>query len=73
VGEDFLLITALVVLPSSGDLRRLRGGEVGPDEVGDVDEDPDDRYETVPAAGLTARDCNGDGRWLEVERPWICC
>jgi len=69
VGDDFLLMTAFVVLPSSGDLRRLRGGEVGPDEVGDVDEDPDDRYETVPATGLTARDWDGDVRWLEVERP----
>ena len=30
-------MTALVVLPSKGDLRRRRGGEAGPDDVGDVE------------------------------------
>ena len=54
-------MTALVVLPSRGDLRRRRGGEVGPDEVGEVDDEPDERYEgATPADGLTARDEEGE-------------
>ena len=36
-------MTALVVLPSSGDFRRRRGGEVGPEDVGEVDDEPEER------------------------------
>jgi hypothetical protein len=55
---------ALVTLEvlSVGDLRRRRGGEVGPDEVGDVDEEPVEAYDkaTAPAVGLTANDDVGE-------------
>ena len=63
---DFLTI-ALVTLEvlSDGDLRRRRGGEVGPDDVGDVDEEPVEAYEraTAPAVGLTANDDVGEDCW----------
>lgn len=55
-------MTALVVLPSRGDLRRLSGGDVGPDEVGEVVEDPDERYDRALLApdGETANNDDGD-------------
>ena len=59
------LMTALVTLAvaSVGDLRRRRGGDVGPDDVGDVDDDdPDDTYDKAAptAVGLTASDDEGE-------------
>ena len=50
---------------SDGDLRRRRGGEVGPDDVGDVDEEPVEAYDkaTAPAVGLTANDDVGEDCW----------
>ena len=57
------LITALVVLPSRGDLRRRRGGEVAPDDVGEFEDEPEpeDRYVGAgPAGGLTAKEEDGD-------------
>jgi hypothetical protein len=69
---DFLTI-ALVTLEvlSVGDLRRRRGGEVGPDDVGDVDEEPAEAYEraTAPAVGLTANDDVGEDCWWP--RSWL--
>ena len=55
------LMTALVVLPSRGDLRRRSGGEVGPDEVGDVEEEPDEWNDgAAPPDGLTASEEEGE-------------
>ena len=64
---------------SDGDLRRRRGGDVGPDEVGDVDEEPAEAYDraTAPAVGLTANDdvgedCSWPRSWLAMAKPCDC-
>ena len=69
-------MTALVVLPSRGDLRRRRGGEVGPDDVGEVDEEPEDLYVVAPpVGGLTASDEEEGECWCGagIGKPWVCC
>ena len=55
-------MTALVTLASLGDLRLRSGGEVGPDDVGEVEDEPVDLYDIAgpPADGLTASDDEGD-------------
>lgn len=53
-------MTALVVLPSRGDLRRRKGGDSGPDDDGDGFEEPEDLYDTMPVDGLTAEEDAGE-------------
>ena len=79
---DFLTIAFVtlemeVEVLSDGDLRRRRGGEVGPEDVGEVDDEPAEAYDrvTTPAEGLTANedvgdDCNWTPRsWLAMANP----
>lgn len=59
--DDGFLMTGLVVLLASvSALRRRRGGEVGPDEVGEVEDELEEgaeRYAVVhTVGGTTARE-----------------